>query len=53
MSFSSNDMTPYTKKIQQKFYAAQSYLVKNGFTQAVKGLIKDIEDANEIDKKKY
>ncbi len=48
MTLSSNDMTPYTRKIQKKFNEAQTFLVKNGFQQATKGLLKDIENANGI-----
>ena len=44
-------MTPYIKKIQQKFYEAQSFLVKNGFNQSTRGLQQDIENANGINKK--
>ena len=44
-------MTPYIRKIQQKFDEAQSFLVKNGFHQATKGLLQDINNANGIDKK--
>ena len=51
MTISSNDMTPYIKKIQHKFEEAQSFLIKNGFTQAAKGLLQDIENANGINKK--
>ena len=51
MTLSPNDMTPYIKKIQQKFEEAQTFLVKNGFHQASKGLLQDIESANGIDKK--
>jgi len=51
MSLSPNEMTPYIKKIQQKFDEAQMFLVKNGFHQATKGLLKDIENANGINKK--
>ena len=51
MSLSSNEMTPYIKKIQQKFDEAQLFLVKNGFHQATKGLLQDIENANGINKK--
>ena len=51
MSLSPNEMTPYIKKIQQKFDEAQTFLVKNGFHQATKGLLQDIENANGIDKK--
>ena len=48
---STNEMTPYIRKIQQKFDEAQTFLVKNGFHQATKGLLQDIQDANGIDKK--
>ena len=51
MSLSSNEMTPYIKKIQQKFDEAQLFLEKNGFQQATKGLLQDIENANGINKK--
>tara|TARA_Y100001968_G_scaffold230943_1_gene213780 strand:+ start:225 stop:392 length:168 start_codon:yes stop_codon:yes gene_type:complete len=51
MTISSNDMTPYIKKIQHKFEEAQSFLVKNGFTQSTKALLQDIENANGINKK--
>ena len=51
MSLSPNEMTPYIKKIQQKFDEAQAFLVKNGFHQDTKGLIQDIENANSINKK--
>ena len=51
MSLSTNEMTPYIKKIQQKFDEAQTFLVKNGFHQASKGLLQDIENANGIKKK--
>ena len=51
MSLSQNEMTPYIKKIQQKFDEAQTFLVKNGFQQATKGLLQDIENANGINKK--
>ena len=44
MSLSPNEMTPYIKKIQQKFDEAQTFLVKNGFHQATKGLLQDIEN---------
>ena len=50
MSLSPNEMTPYIKKIQQKFDEAQTFLVKNGFLQATKGLLQDIENANGINK---
>ena len=46
MTISTNEMSPYIKKIQQKFDKAQSFLLKNGFKQAKKGLLKDIENAN-------
>ena len=51
MTLSPNEMTPYICKIQQKFDEAQAFLVKNGFHQATKGLLQDIQDANGIDKK--
>ena len=51
MSLSPNEMTPYIKKIQQKFDEAQTFLVKNGFHQATKGLLQDIENANGINRK--
>ncbi len=51
MSLSPNEMTPYKKKIQHKFDEAQTFLVKNGFHQAIKGLLQDIESANGINKK--
>ena len=51
MSLSPNEITPYINKIQQKFDEAQKYLVKNGFHQATKGLLQDIENANGINKK--
>ncbi len=51
MTLSPNDMTPYIRKIQQKFDEAQTYLVKNGFNKVTKGLLQDIENANGIDKK--
>ena len=51
MSLSSNEMTPYIKKIQQKFDEAQTFLVKNGFHQATKWVLQDIENANGINKK--
>ena len=44
-------MTPYIKKIKQKFDDAQSFLIKNGFNKAAKGLLQDIENANGINKK--
>ena len=50
MSLSPNEMTPYIKKIQQKFDEAQTFLVNNGFHQATKGLLQDIENANGINK---
>ena len=51
MSLSQNEITPYIKKIQQKFDEEQKYLVKNGFHKATKGLLQDIENANGINKK--
>ena len=52
MSLSPKEMTPYIKKIHQKFDEAQTFLVQNGFHQATKGLLQDIENANGINKKK-
>ena len=34
--------TPYTKKIQQKFEEAKSFLESNGFNASPQGLIQDI-----------
>ena len=51
MSLSPSEMTPYIKKIQQEFDEAQTFLVKNGFHQATKGLLQDIENAKGINKK--
>ena len=51
MSLSPNEMTPYIKKIQQKFNEAQQFIVKNGIHQATKGLLQDNENANGINKK--
>ena len=51
MTLSPNEMTPYIRKIQQKFDEAQTFLEKNGFHQATKGLLQDIQNANGIDKK--
>ena len=51
MTLSSSEMIPYIKKIHQKFNEAQSFLLKNGFNQAIKSLMQDIENANGIDKK--
>ena len=51
MTLSSSEMTPYIKKIKQKFDEAQSFLIKNGFNQATKGLLQDIENANGINNK--
>jgi len=51
MSLSPNEMTPYIRKIQQQIAEAQTFLEKNGFHQATKGLLQDIQDANGIDKK--
>ncbi len=48
-----NEMTPYKRKIQQKFDDAQTFLVKNGFHQATKGLRQDIENANGMNKKPH
>ena len=36
MTLSPNEMTPYIRKIQQKFDEAQTLLVKNGFHQVTK-----------------
>ena len=52
MTLSPNEMTPYIRKIQQKFDEAQMFLMKNGFHQATKGLLQDIENANGMNKKK-
>ena len=51
MTFAKDEMTPYIRKIQQKFDEAQTFLVKNGFPKATKGLLQDIQNANGIDKK--
>ena len=51
LTLSPNEMTPYIRKIQQKFDEAQMFLMKNGFHQATKGLLQDIENANGINKK--
>tara|TARA_B100000579_G_scaffold153130_1_gene124440 strand:+ start:602 stop:763 length:162 start_codon:yes stop_codon:yes gene_type:complete len=51
MTFPPNEMTPYIRKIKQKFDTAQMFLVKNGFHQATKGLLQDIQNASGIDKK--
>ena len=51
MSYSSNEMTPYIKKVQHKYDDAKSFLIKNGFNQATKGLLQDIENAHGINKK--
>ena len=51
MSLSPNEMTPYIKKIQQKFDEAQTFLMKNGFQEATKGLLQGIENANGMNKK--
>ena len=51
MTLSPNEMTPYIRKIKQKFDEAQTFLEKNGFHQATKGLSQDIQDTNGIDKK--
>ncbi len=50
MSISPNEMTPYIKKIQQKFDEAQTFLVTNGFHRATKGLLQDFENVNGIKK---
>ena len=52
MTFFPNEVTPYISKIQQKFDEAQKFLVKNGFHKTTKGLLQDIENANDIDKKR-
>ena len=51
MSLSPNEMTPYIRQIQKKFDEAQTFLVKNGFHKATKGLLQDIKNANGINKK--
>ena len=51
MTLTPNEMTPYSRKIHQKFDEAHTFLVKNGFHQATKGLLQDIENANGIHKK--
>ena len=51
MSLSSNEMTPYIKKIQQKFDEAQTFLVNNGFYQTTTGRLQNIENVNGINKK--
>ena len=51
MTLSPNEMTPNIRKIQQKFDEAQTFLVKNGFYQATKCLLQDIENSNGINKK--
>tara|TARA_B100000579_G_scaffold435669_1_gene459532 strand:- start:2280 stop:2441 length:162 start_codon:yes stop_codon:yes gene_type:complete len=51
MTSSTNEMTPYIKKIHQKFDDAQSFLTKNGFKESTKGLLQDIENATRINKK--
>ena len=50
MTLSLNEMTPYIRKIKN-FDEAQMFLMKNGFHQATKGLLQDIENANGINKK--
>tara|TARA_Y100001968_G_scaffold303487_1_gene317694 strand:+ start:605 stop:757 length:153 start_codon:yes stop_codon:yes gene_type:complete len=50
MTLSQKEMTPYLRKIQHKFCEAQRYLVKNGFHQATKDLLEDIENANQVNK---
>ena len=52
MPLSTNEMPPYIRKIQENFDAAQTFLVKNGFHQATKGLLKDIENAKNVINKK-
>ena len=51
MTLSPNEMTPYIRKIEQKFDEAQSFLVKNGFHQDPKVLLQDIENTNGINEK--
>tara|TARA_B100000945_G_scaffold144373_1_gene115566 strand:- start:881 stop:1084 length:204 start_codon:yes stop_codon:yes gene_type:complete len=51
MTLSPNEMTPYIRKIQQKFEEAQTFLVKNGFNKVTKGLLHDLKSANGINKK--
>ncbi len=51
MTLTPNEMTPYIRKIQKKFDEARMFLMKNGFHQATKGLLQDIENANGINKK--
>tara|TARA_B100000700_G_scaffold202182_1_gene222328 strand:- start:387 stop:548 length:162 start_codon:yes stop_codon:yes gene_type:complete len=51
MSLSTNEMTPYIKKIQQKFDEAQTFLENNGFHKATKELLQEVENANGINKK--
>ena len=51
MTLSQNEMTPYIRKIQQKYDEAQTFLAKNGFHKVTKGLLQDIENANGIDKR--
>ena len=41
--------TPYTKKIQQKFKEAKSYLESNGFKASPNGLIQDIASTQDKD----
>ena len=52
MTLSPNEMTPYIRKIQQKFDEAQTFLEKNGFQKATKGLLQDIKNTNGIINKK-
>ena len=51
MTLSPNEMTPYIRKLLKKFDEAQTFIEKNGFQQATKGLLQDIQEANDIDKK--
>ncbi len=46
MTLLPNKITPYKRKIKRKFDEPQTFLVKNGFQLATKGLLKDIENAN-------
>ena len=52
MTFSPNEMTPYIKKIQQKFDEAQTFLLNYYFHKVTTGLLKDIFNSNGIDKNK-
>ena len=51
MTLSPNEMTPYIRKIQQKYNQAQTFLIKNGFHQVTKGLLEDIKNTNRIENK--